>query len=127
MAGRIRAIFLRHLSESLSTLSATVVIYGAKCLKTQCRIYFQNRFAIVALDTVKLELLALHLGQMPQALETKFVVQRWLGLAVRNRFGHIANDHDPVEEWATLCLHDALIMGVKPLRFVPKKQPVAPP
>ncbi|OQX15755.1 MAG: hypothetical protein BWK73_05985 [Thiothrix lacustris] len=96
-------------------------------MKTQCRIYFQNRFAIVALDTVKLELLALYLGQTPQTLETQFVVQRWLGLAVRNRFGHIANDDDPVEEWATQCLHDALMMGVKPLRLVPsEKQPVAP-
>ena len=87
-------------------------------MKTQCRIYFQNRVPIVALDTVKLELLALHLEQLPQMPETKFVVQRWLGLAVRNRFGHIANEDDPVQEWAIQCLHDALIMGVKPLRFV---------
>lgn len=80
-------------------------------MKTQCRIYFQNRFAIVALDTVKLELLALHLGQMPQTLEAKLAVQRWLGLAVRNRFGHIVGDDDPVQEWAMQCLHDALTMG----------------
>lgn len=48
---------------------------------------------MVSLDTVKLELLALHLGELPQMPETKFVVQRWLGLAVRNRFVHIANIH----------------------------------
>ncbi|MFN3785800.1 MAG: hypothetical protein ACK4RS_03065 [Thiothrix sp.] len=77
-------------------------------MKTQCRIYFQNRVVIVALDSVKLELLALHLGQLPHMPETRFAVQRWLSLAVRNRFGHIVGDDDPVEEWAAQCLHETL-------------------
>ena len=86
-------------------------------LKTQCRIHFQNRFVVVALDTVKLELLAFHLGAFPKTAESKLAVQHWLGLAVRNRFGHIAAADDPVEEWAKRCLHDALALDPNVIRL----------
>ena len=75
----------------------------------QCRIYFQNDSTIVSLNNTLVELLALQLGEYPRSDEAKMVVQRWLGVAVRNRFGHLLGKDDPVEEWARLCLSDAVL------------------
>ncbi|OQX01295.1 MAG: hypothetical protein BWK73_46535 [Thiothrix lacustris] len=75
----------------------------------QCRIYFQNDSAVVLLNSVLVELLALQLGEYPHSAEAKVAVQRWLGAAVRNRFGHLMGKDDPVEEWARLCLSEAVL------------------
>lgn len=77
----------------------------------QYRIYFQNRYAIVALNNTLIELLALQLGEYPGTAAAKFAVQRWLGAAVRNRFGAIVTDNAPVETWARLCLQEAVLNG----------------
>lgn len=74
----------------------------------QYRIYFQNDSTMVSLNNTLVELLALQLGEHPRSAEAKVVVQRWLGAAVRNRFGHLMDKDDPVEEWTRLCLSDAV-------------------
>jgi hypothetical protein len=75
----------------------------------QYRIYFQNDSVIVSLNSVLVELLALQLGEYPRSREAKVAVQRCLGAAVRNRFGHLMGKDDPVEEWARLCLSEAVL------------------
>ena len=75
----------------------------------QYRIYFQNDSTMVSLNNTLVELLALQLGEYPRSAEAKMVVQRWLGAAVRNRFGHLLGKDDPVEEWARLCLSEAVL------------------
>ncbi len=75
----------------------------------QYRIYFQNGSAMVSLNGILVELLALQLGEYPRSAEAKAAVQRWLGAAVRNRYGHLLGDDDPVEEWARLCLSEAVL------------------
>lgn len=77
----------------------------------QYRIYFQNRYVTVTLNPTLIELLALQLGEYPGTADAKFTVQRWLGVAVRNRFGAIVTDDEPVETWARLCLQEAVIKG----------------
>lgn len=77
----------------------------------QYRIYFQNRYVLVALNYTLIELLTFQLGEYPGTAEAKFVVQRWLGAAVRNRFGTIVADDAPVETWARLCLREAVLNG----------------
>ena len=74
----------------------------------QYRIYFQNGSAMVSLNSVLVELLALQLGEYPRSAEAKAAVQRWLGAAVRNRYGHLLDKDDPVEDWARLCLSEAV-------------------
>ncbi|WP_287600343.1 hypothetical protein [Thiothrix sp.] len=75
----------------------------------QYRIYFQNRYVTVALNPTLIELLALQLGEYPGTANARFTVQRWLGIAVRHRFGAIVTDDAPVETWARLCLQEAVI------------------
>lgn len=75
----------------------------------QCRIYFQNGSAMVSLNSVLVELLALQLGEYPGSAAAKMAVQRWLGASVRNRFGHLVGKDDPVEEWVRLCLSEAVL------------------
>lgn len=75
----------------------------------QYRIYFQNDSTMVSLNNTLVELLALQLGEYPRSAEAKAVVQRWLGAAVRNRYGHLLGKNDPVEEWARLCLSEAVL------------------
>jgi hypothetical protein len=75
----------------------------------QYRIYFQNGSAMVSLNNTLVELLALQLGEYPHSAESKMVVQRWLGAAVRKRFGHLLGADDPVENWARLCLSEAVL------------------
>jgi len=75
----------------------------------QYRIYFQNDSTMVALNSVLVELLALQLGEYPRSAEAKMAVQRWLGVALRNRYGHLLGKDDPVEEWARLCLSEAVL------------------
>jgi hypothetical protein len=77
----------------------------------QYRIYFQNGSAMVSLNSVLVELLALQLGEYPGSAEAKMTVQRWLGASVRNRYGHLLGKNDPVEEWARACVLDAVIVG----------------
>lgn len=77
----------------------------------QYRIYFQNRYVTVALNPTLIELLALQLGEYPGTANARFTVQRWLGIAVRHRFG--AMDDAPVEAWARSCLQDAVINGAE--------------
>ncbi|OQX02910.1 MAG: hypothetical protein BWK73_41135 [Thiothrix lacustris] len=77
----------------------------------QYRIHFQNRYTMVALNNTLVELLALQLGEYPGTAAAKFAVQRWLGAAVRNRFGAVAAENAPVETWARLCLQEAVING----------------
>lgn len=77
----------------------------------QYRIYFQNGSAMVSLNGVLVELLALQLGEYPGSAEAKMTVQRWLGASVRNRYGHLLGKNDPVEEWARTCVLDAVIVG----------------
>ena len=74
----------------------------------QYRIYFQNGSAMVSLNSVLVELLALQLGEYPRSAEAKAAVQRWLGVALRNRYGHLLDKDDPVEEWARQCLSEAV-------------------
>jgi hypothetical protein len=78
-------------------------------MSIQCRIYFQNDSAMVSLNRTLVELLALQLGEYPGSSEAKMTVQRWLGASVRNRFGHLVSKDDPVEEWAKLCLSEAVL------------------
>jgi hypothetical protein len=78
-------------------------------MSVQYRIYFQNDSAMVSLNSTLVELLALQLGEYPRSGEAKVAVQRWLGAAVRNRFGHLLNPDDPVEDWARLCLSEAVL------------------
>ena len=75
----------------------------------QYRIYFQNGSAMVSLNSTLVELLALQLGEYPGSTEAKAAVQRWLGAVVRNHYGHLLGDDDPVEEWARLCLSEAVL------------------
>lgn len=75
----------------------------------QYRIYFQNDSTMVSLNNTLVELLALQLGEYPRSAEAKAVVQRWLGAAVRNRFGHLLGKDDPVEEWTRLCLSEEVL------------------
>lgn len=77
----------------------------------QYRIYFQNRHAIVALNCTLVELLAMQLDEYPGTAAAKFAVQRWLGAAVRSRFGAIVAEDAPVETWARLCLREAVLNG----------------
>jgi hypothetical protein len=81
----------------------------ASTVFVQYRIYFQNGSAMVALNSVLVELLALQLGEYPRSAEAKAVVQRWLGVTVRSRYGHLVGKDDPVEEWARLCLTEAVL------------------
>lgn len=75
----------------------------------QYRIYFQNDSTMVSLNNTLVELLALQLGEYPRSAEAKVAVQRWLGVTLRNRYGHLLGKGDPVEEWARLCLSEAVL------------------
>jgi len=81
----------------------------ASTVFVQYRIYFQNDSAIVSLNGTLVELLALQLGEYPRSAEAKAAVQRWLGVTVRSRYGHLVGKDDPVEEWARLCLAEAVL------------------
>ena len=75
----------------------------------QYRIYFQNDSVMVSLNSTLVELLALQLWKYPRSAEAKVAVQRWLGAAVRKQFGHLVSRDDPVEDWARLCLSEAVL------------------
>ncbi|WML92160.1 hypothetical protein RCF98_07400 [Thiothrix lacustris] len=78
-------------------------------MPVQYRIYFQNDSVMVSVDSTLVELLAFRLGKYPHSGEANLAVQRWLGVAVRKRFGHLVNKNDPVEVWARLCLAEAVL------------------
>ncbi len=80
-------------------------------MKTACPIHFQNESVEVWIDQTLMELLASLLGERPGTDAAKFATRRWLGKAVRKRFGHILQPGQPVEEWARICLLDAVIAG----------------
>jgi hypothetical protein len=76
----------------------------ASAVFVQYRIYFQNDSTMVSLNGTLVELLALQLGEYPRSAEAKAVVQRWLGVTLRNRYGHLLGKDDPVEEWVRLFI-----------------------
>lgn len=78
-------------------------------MKTLFKIYFQNKRLDVWLDNTVVELLSLRLRNCGDAHACHFVIQRWLGVSIRQRFGHLAVPEEQVKQWVKHWVQTTLI------------------
>lgn len=77
-------------------------------MKVLFNIRFQNQPVEVWLDKAMVELLVLRLKNCETPRTCHFAVQRWLSLAARQHFGHLAVPQEQVQQWLKSFLRKAI-------------------
>lgn len=78
-------------------------------MKILFKLYVQRRRVDLWLDQALVELLALRLKACAEVADCHFVIQRWLGIAVRQQFAQRKADDADIQRWVLALIKTTLL------------------